>query len=241
MKCQRTARSASSGAALPTSSCARFSPKSSWPRAARARTSAAGQVLLTASRATYAGSRPAARAAASMRARTARRFSRDRPRAILPSADGLREPDEAGLAAGDAVAAVGEQLRVLDGAARVVHDLADAGPAQQLREAGPQVQPGRAPAGGDGGRRGDGARPPPAWPRAPRSRRRRRRGRAARSRAAPAPRGSPWPTARPGTTPCRTPSRPAWTAATTPASWSASRIGTQSATSTHEDQPAGAR
>ena len=40
-----------------------------------------------------------------------------------------------------------------------------------------------------------------------------------------------------GTTPWRTPSRPACTAATTPVSWSASRIGTQSATSTQRTRP----
>ena len=39
----------------------------------------------------------------------------------------LREPDETGLAAGDTVAAVGEEEGVLDRAPGVVHDLADAG------------------------------------------------------------------------------------------------------------------
>ena len=40
-----------------------------------------------------------------------------------------------------------------------------------------------------------------------------------------------------GTTPCRTPSRPACTAATTPVAGSASSTGTQSATSTHSTSP----
>ena len=40
-----------------------------------------------------------------------------------------------------------------------------------------------------------------------------------------------------GTTPCRTPSRPAWTAATTPATGSASSTGTQSATRTPSTSP----
>ena len=93
MKCQRSGRSASS-AALPISSCARFSPKSRCPSAARARTSSAGQVLLTASSATDAGSRPAARAAASIRARTARRFSSSRPRADPARRAPARQPSQ---------------------------------------------------------------------------------------------------------------------------------------------------
>src|SRR3954449_5048849 len=178
MKCQRSGRSATS-AAFPRSSWARFSPKSRWPSAASARTASAGQVLLTASSDTSAGSRPAARAVASIRARTARRFAarsftrrssqpatsliigewlrdtaagtRSRP-TMINSARASGEPDQAGLPAGDAVAAVGEQGAVLGGAPRVLDDLGDAGPPQALGDAGPQVQAWGAGPGPDGGR-----------------------------------------------------------------------------------------
>src|SRR3954469_11469868 len=164
MRCQRSGRSVRA-AALPSSSCTRFSPKSTCPRAATARTSSAGQVLLTAISRTEDGARPAARAAAATRSRTARRFCSRRDsgtdcilavgaEAAIMAGSAL-QPDDPRLTAGDAVAAVGEEEAVLDGASRVVHDLANPGAAQLLGHPGAQVQPRRPGPGADGGAGGD--------------------------------------------------------------------------------------
>ncbi len=70
MKCHVGAASTSAGA-LATSSCARFSPTSVTPAASTARTASTGCVLVAATSRTASGGRPAARAAAAMRSRTA--------------------------------------------------------------------------------------------------------------------------------------------------------------------------
>ena len=72
-KCQRRSDRSAHSAAFAAASWSRFSPTSRTPSACRARTSDAGNVFVTTTTVTSAGSRPAATAARATRSRTADR------------------------------------------------------------------------------------------------------------------------------------------------------------------------
>ena len=88
-RCQRrpSARRSARAATLASASCTLFSPKSRRPAAKASRTASAGCVLLTATRVTSSGRRPARAAARAMRSRTAATRS-----AITSSASAPEEP-----------------------------------------------------------------------------------------------------------------------------------------------------
>ena len=116
-KCQCSLGSATS-AALAEASWSRLSPTSVTPRSASAPTSEAGQVLVTATRVTSPGARPAAAAAAAIRACTSARFAASSAWRVADAGSATRrvQPDDAREASGRAVAAVGVLLGVVVGA-----------------------------------------------------------------------------------------------------------------------------
>ena len=135
-------------------------PPEPWPPAVRefmessARERAGRRVLPDAVHAAPVGSalagRPAPLAAAPPLREAETQAHRKMGGVVSPS--GL-EPGDAGLAAGHAVAAVAEQLRVLGGAAGIGDDARHAEGGELAGDAGAQVQPGR-PAPGGGGAAG---------------------------------------------------------------------------------------
>src|SRR5215471_3661497 len=78
---------------LALASCTRFSPNTLWPAAMTSAMAAGGKVFEMATRVTVAGSRLAARQAASMSRRTA-------ARAVAASVEATVDTGECGLAAG---------------------------------------------------------------------------------------------------------------------------------------------
>src|SRR4051794_7013286 len=91
-KCHRRSRSAQL-ACLSRASWSRFSPTSPTPSSARIRTSLAGQVFVTATRATSSGGRPAETQAAAIRARVAARLAASSSRRLKATSRPLRRTD----------------------------------------------------------------------------------------------------------------------------------------------------
>ena len=206
MKCQRSGRSSHSARLSPASGW-RFSPTSVTPRSARIRTSLAGKNLVTATRVTSPGSRPAAVGGVGDPPAYGVETGGD---LVAPAAGSRRDPDDARLAPRRAaVAAVGEEVGRLAGARRQVDHL-DAVALELGPHARAHVEGRRTPRGGG-----------PAAPARP-PRRRRASARAPRSngrrpRARPRPSGGPRrarasrPTVA-GTIPATSPGRPQWAA-----------------------------
>ena len=176
-----------------------------------------------------AGSRPAAAAALSTRARSA---ASDSASSVGARWAASFHPHQRRQPTGRRAPPMAEQARVLERAARIDGDRRDAQVGQLPGDSGPQVQSGRAARPSWSDCRALPPRPRRPSRRAPRSCARSRRDRAAPRRPRRArPCATIASTAR-ATTPFCAPTRPACTAATTPARASDINTGTQSAVTT---------